>query len=138
MSEAIAAPEAGTGEVLIQVETSGVNFIDCYFRSGLYPAQVPFTVGQEVAGVVTQIGEGVTEVKLGDRIATAAARGGYAEYAVASVHQCVRVPDTISSRLAAAVWLQGLTAHYLATDTFPIVAGHAALVYAAAGGVGRL
>jgi NADPH2:quinone reductase len=131
-------PEPAAGEVRFRVEAAGVNFVDTYHRSGLYPLKTPFTLGIEAAGVVTAVGAGVTEFQVGDRVATARAAGGYAEEAIAPAAQTVPVPAGMSSQQAAATMLQGITAHFLASDTFPLRAGHSALVHAAAGGVGLL
>jgi NADPH:quinone reductase len=134
----IPVPEPGAGEVRIRVEAAGVNFLDIYLRTGLYPAQLPHTVGAEVAGVVTAVGAGVTEFSIGDRVTTARPTGGYAEETLAPAAFTVRVPAGVTSQLAAAVLLQGLTAHYLACDTFSLKPGDTALVHAGAGGVGLL
>jgi NADPH2:quinone reductase len=120
------------------VEAAGVNFIDTYHRSGLYPVELPHTLGQEAAGAVTAVGAGVTGFQVGDRVATARAAGAYAEEAVAPAAQVVKVPDWVGSAVAAAVILQGMTAHYLAFDTFPLQPGDTALIHAGAGGVGLL
>ena len=137
-AEEIALPSPGPGEVRFRVEAAGLNFIDTYKRSGLYAVPLPHTLGQEAAGVVTAVGAGATEFHLGDRVATAAASGTYAAETCAPVAQLVPVPAGVTSQLAAAVLLQGMTAHYLATDTFPLKAGDTALVHAAAGGTGLL
>jgi NADPH:quinone reductase len=134
----IAVPTPAAGDVRFRVAASGVNFIDTYKRSGLYPVTLPFTLGQEAAGVVTAVGAGVTEFRVGDHVTSAAVAGGYAEEAIAPVVQTVRVPEGIDLSLAAAVLLQGMTAHYLACDTWPLKPGETALVHAAAGGVGLL
>jgi NADPH2:quinone reductase len=134
----LALPNPGAGEVRIRVEAAGVNFLDTYQRSGLYPVTLPHTLGQEISGLITATGPGVADFQIGDRVATARAMGGYAEEALAPVAQLVRVPSGMTSEAAAAVLLQGMTAHYLACDTFPLKAGDTALVHAAAGGVGLL
>ena len=134
----IPLPAPGAGEVRLRVEAAGVNFIDTYKRSGLYPVPLPHTLGQEAAGVVTAVGAGVTDFQAGDRVASAAMTGGYAAEALAPAAQVVRVPPGVSAQLAAAVLLQGMTAHYLAGDTWPLKPGDTALVHAAAGGVGLL
>lgn len=131
-------PEPAAGEVRLRVEAAGVNFIDTYKRSGLYAMPLPHTLGQEAAGVVTAVGAGVTDFKVGDRVASAAVSGAYAAEALAPVASTVRIPDGVSSQVAAAVLLQGMTAHYLACDTWPLKKGDTALVHAAAGGVGLL
>ena len=134
----IATPEPGSGEALLRIEASGVNFIDIYHRTGLYPQKTPFTLGREAAGVVESVGEDVSGVRPGDRVAYAMTAGAYAEMAVVPAWKLVPVPDGVSSSLAAAIMLQGMTAHYLSHATFPIEAGHRVLVHAAAGGVGLL
>ena len=134
----VPVPSPGAGELRLRVEAAGVNFVDTYMRSGLYPVKLPHAPGQEAAGVVTAVGAGVTEFKVGDRVASAAVRGAYAAEAVAPAAQTFRLPEGVSSQLAAAVLVQGLTAHYLACDTWPLKAGDTALVHAAAGGVGLL
>ncbi len=134
----IPVPVPAAGEVRIRVEAAGLNFIDTYQRSGLYAVPLPFTLGAEITGVVSAVGAGVTEFSVGDRVGTAKASGGYAAEALAPAAQVVRIPDGITTQMAAALMLQGLTAHYLALDTFPLKPGHAALIHAAAGGVGLL
>ena len=134
----IAMPEPKADEVVFRVEAAGINFIDVYQRTGLYPVPLPTTLGNEAAGVVIRVGVSVTRFRVGDRIVSAKVSGAYAEYAVAPAVQAVRVPDAIDSRTAAAVMLQGSTAHYLACDAFPLKSGDTALVHAAAGGVGLL
>ncbi len=131
-------PEPKAGEVRVRVEAAGINYIDTYQRSGLYPLPLPVTLGLEIAGTVTALGAGVTGFKLGERVGSARASGGYAGEAIAPAAHLVRVPESVSSQTAAALLLQGLTAHYLACDTFPLKAGDTALVHAAAGGVGLL
>ncbi len=136
--EDIATPEPGAGEALVRIEAIGVNFIDIYHRTGLYPQKTPFTLGREAAGVVDSVGDGVNEVRPGDRVAYALTPGAYAEMAVVPASKLVPLPDGVSTSLAAAIMLQGMTAHYLSRATFPIEAGHRVLVHAAAGGVGLL
>jgi NADPH2:quinone reductase len=131
-------PEPKAGEIRLKVAAAGVNFIDTYQRSGLYPLPLPLTLGLEVAGTVTALGAGVAGFKIGDRVASAQATGGYAEEATAPAAKTVQVPPSFSLEQAAALLLQGLTAHYLACDTFPLKPGDTALVHAAAGGVGLL
>jgi len=131
-------PEPRAGEIRLRVEAAGVNFIDTYKRSGLYAVKLPHTLGQEAAGVVTAVGTGVTEFRVGDRVASASVDGGYAEETRVAAAQTVSVPGGVSSAVAAAVLLQGMTAHYLACDTFPLKPGEVALVHAGAGGVGLL
>lgn len=136
--EEVALPEPGPGEVLVKVEAAGVNYIDTYHRTGLYPLPAPFSLGMEGAGVVAQNGSGVTLVKPGDRVAWCMARGAYAEYAVVPAEKLVPIPANVTTQVAAALILQGMTAHYLAISTFPLKPGDRALVHAAAGGVGLL
>ena len=136
--EDVPQPAPGSGEVLVKVEAAGVNFIDVYQRTGHYKVPVPFTLGQEAAGTVAAVGSGVAEPNVGDRIAYTAILGAYAEYAVVPADRVVRLPDGVSAKQGAAAMLQGLTAHYLATTTFPLKSGDACLVHAAAGGVGLL
>src|SRR5438876_6768493 len=131
-------PRPGAGQVLVRLEAIGVNFIDVYHRTGLYKLALPFTPGSEAAGVVEAVGEDVTRVRVGDRVAYSMVPGAYAEYAVVPQDKLVVLPDGIGSKRAAAVMLQGLTAHYLAISTFPLREGQTALVHAAAGGVGAL
>jgi NADPH2:quinone reductase len=133
-------PVPGPGEALVRQSAIGINYIDVYVRTGLYKKPPPFINGREGAGVVEAVGEGVTEVKPGDRVAYAATPnlGGYAEKNVVPARELVPVPDGVDDADACAVMLQGMTAHYLAYDTFPLHAGHVALVHAAAGGVGSL
>jgi NADPH2:quinone reductase len=137
--EDVPVPPPKTGEALIRVEAAGVNFIDVYFRTGVYKsAGYPFTPGGEAAGVVEAVGADVRDVKPGDRVATVNAQGAYAEKALVAVSRLVPIPDGVSARQAAAVMLQGMTAHYLATSTRPLGPGDTCLVQAAAGGVGLL
>jgi NADPH2:quinone reductase len=132
-------PTAGHGELLIKAEAIGVNFIDTYFRSGQYPREVPFVLGSEVCGTVAALGEGADEgFSVGDRVASAAASGAYAEFATAPAHLTAKVPDGVSSEVAASVLLKGLTAHYLLKSVYPVQAGDAVLVHAGAGGVGLI
>lgn len=131
-------PEPGPEDVLVRVSAAGVNFLDVYHRSGLYPQKLPFVPGQEGAGVVVAVGTSVDTLKTGDRVAWASGPGSYAELLSIPVAKVVKLPKTISDETAAAVMLQGLTAHYLATSTFALKKGHTCLVLAAAGGVGLL
>lgn len=131
-------PEPKSGEARVKIEAIGVNFIDVYYRSGQYKLNAPFTPGSEAAGVVDAVGEGVTEVQVGDRVAYAMQIGAYAEYAAVPAWKLVPVPDEVDFKTAAAVMLQGMTAHYLTHSTFPIEQGQQVLVHAAAGGVGLL
>lgn len=136
--EEMALPEPKAGEVRVKIHAAGVNYIDTYQRSGLYQVPRPFTLGQEAAGVVDALGADVTEVQIGERVAYASALGAYAEYALVPAWRLVHVPEEITAAQAAAVMLQGMTAHYLACDTFPLKPGDTALIHAAAGGVGLL
>ena len=136
--EEVPMPEPGKGEARVKIQATGVNFIDVYQRSGLYKPPLPFTEGQEAAGVVDAVGPEVTEVKIGDRVGYTSAQGSYAEYAVVPAWRLVQVPSSVSAEQAAAVLLQGLTAHYLAYSTYPIQRGDTVLVHAAAGGLGLL
>ncbi|MGD0000707.1 MAG: quinone oxidoreductase [Bryobacteraceae bacterium] len=130
-------PKPGPGEALVKIHTAGVNFIDIYYRTGLYKAEPPVVLGLEGAGVVEQAGEGATGVAAGDRVAWAMARGSYAEYAVVPAWQLVKVPDDLSLEVAAGAMLQGMTAHYLTHSTYPLKSGDTALIHAAAGGAGQ-
>ena len=130
-------PKPGPGEALVKIHAAGVNFIDIYYRTGLYKAEPPVVLGLEGAGVVEQAGEGVTGVAAGDRVAWAMARGAYAEYAVVPAWQLVKVPDDLSLEVAAGSMLQGMTAHYLTHSTHPMKSGDTALIHAAAGGAGQ-
>lgn len=133
------APEPGPGEARVRVSAAGVNFIDVYQRTGAYPGQLPFTLGLEAAGQVDALGEGVSELSEGDHVAFAMSPGAYAEYVCVPAWKLVPVNVTlVEARVAAAVMLQGMTAHYLSHSTFPLAEGHTALVHAAAGGVGLL
>ncbi|HET6563097.1 MAG TPA: quinone oxidoreductase [Marmoricola sp.] len=132
-------PEPGPGQLQVDVAASGVNFIDIYERTGAYPKQPPFLAGSEGAGTVTDVGPGVTDVVVGDRVAWAmVSGGGYAEVVVVPADRVVPVPDAVALDTAAAVMLQGMTAHYLCESTFPVKAGQTALVHAASGGMGLL
>lgn len=136
--EEIPAPEPAAGQVRVRVAASGLNYIDTYHRSGLYKVALPFTLGIEIAGTIDALGSGVSGWQVGDQVASASAIGGYAEYALAPADKLVRVPAAVDLKLAAAVLLQGMTAHYLTHSTFPLKAGDTCLVHAAAGGVGLL
>ena len=132
-------PTPQAGEALIQIAAAGINFIDIQQRAGRYKAPaLPFTLGSEAAGTVTAVGAGVTEVAVGDRVAYAMVLGSYAEYAAVPARRLVKVPNGIELTTAAAVMLQGLTAHYLTHSTYALKPGDTALVHAAAGGVGQL
>jgi NADPH2:quinone reductase len=134
----VPTPQPGAGQVLVRLQTAGVNYIDVYFRTGAYKAEQPTALGNEGAGVVEAVGAGVTDVAVGDRVAYAMTRGSYAEYAVVPVAQLVKLPDGISFDQAAAAMLQGMTAHYLVRSTYPLKSGETCLVHAAAGGAGLL
>jgi NADPH:quinone reductase len=134
----VPVPVPGPGHALVRIAASGVNFIDIYFRSGLYKSDLPITLGSEAAGTVESIGPNVTHVAPGDRVAYAMVRGSYAEYAAVPETSLVKIPDTIDFDSAAAAMLQGMTAHYLTNSTFPLNSGQSCLVHAAAGGAGRL
>ena len=136
--EDVPRPTPGPGQVLVKIEAAGLNFIDVYQRNGHYKVPVPFTLGQEAAGNVAAVGPGVAEPKVGDRVAYTTILGAYAEYAVVPADRVVVLPDGVSTKQGAAVMLQGLTAHYLATSTYPLKSGDACLVHAAAGGAGLL
>lgn len=138
--EDYATPEISDSEMLVKVEVAGINFIDVYFRKGVYPTEnFPYVPGEDGCGVVEKIGKDVQGFQVGDRVAFAHANSGsYAEYALVGANSAVKVPNGISSKVAAGLMVQGLTAHYLSHSTFPIQAGDTALVHAAAGGVGLL
>ena len=131
-------PQPGPGQVLIRVEAVGVNFIEVYFRNGVYKAALPLTLGSEAAGTVEELGPGVTGFAAGDEVASVSVLGSYAEYALVPAAALVKVPETLTMQQAAAALLQGMTAHYLSHSTFPLKAGDTALVHAGAGGVGLL
>lgn len=131
-------PTPGAGDIVVRVEAAGVNFIDVYNRSGLYPNPLPLVPGLEGAGTVTATGPEVEGVRAGDRVAWATALGSYAESVRLPAAKAVRVPERVDSRTAAALMLQGMTAQYLSTTTFPLAKGSTCLVHAAAGGVGLL
>ncbi len=134
----VPTPALGPKQALVRIAASGVNFIDIYFRTGLYKADLPVTLGSEAAGTVEAVGSDVTLVAPGDRVAYAMVRGSYAEYAAVPEGHLVKLPDTVDFQSAAAAMLQGMTAHYLTHSTFPLAAGQTCLVHAAAGGAGRL
>ena len=131
-------PEPAAGEARIKIEAIGLNFIDVYHRTGLYPLKTPFTLGMEGAGVVDTVGAGVTELNRGDRVAYAMIPGSYAEFAIVPAAKLVPVPENIEAKTAAAIMLQGMTAHYLTHGTYQLRKGDTALIHAAAGGVGLL
>lgn len=136
--ETAAEPTPGPGQVVVRNSAIGVNFIDVYHRTGRYALPLPLTPGTEAAGTVVAVGPEVTGLRAGDRVAFLAGHGAYAELAVAPADRCVPLPAGLDDRLAVAAFLQGMTAHFLAHDTFPLQPGHIALVHAAAGGVGLL
>jgi len=136
--EDVPDPSPNAGEVVVKVEAAGLNFIDVYHRIGLYKVQVPVTLGQEAAGTISAVGAGVTEWRVGDRVAYAGPLGSDAEYQVVPVARLVALPAGVSTKQGAAVMLQGMTAHYLATSTYPLAPGDTCLVHAGAGGVGLL
>ncbi len=131
-------PSPGPNQALVRVAAAGVNFIDVYFRIGLYKAEAPFTPGNEGAGVVEAVGPGVTGVAVGDRVAWGMFRGSYTQYAVVPVAALVKLPEGVGFETGAAAMLQGMTAHYLSHSSFPLKQGDTCLVHAAAGGAGRL
>ena len=136
--ETLTDPAPAPGEVLIDVEAAGVNFIDCYHRSGLYPQPLPFTLGMEGAGKVRALGAGVNDWQIGDRVAWAGVPGSYAERIVVPADRLVPVPAELSAEQAAAALLQGLTARVLTAETCPLAPGDQVLIHAGAGGMGRL
>jgi NADPH2:quinone reductase len=136
--ETVADPVPGPGEVLVRLEAIGVNFIEIYQRTGLYKVPMPFTPGGEGAGTVVAIGAGVEQVRIGERVASFDFTAAYAELAVARADRLIALPEGVSSRQAAAVMLQGMTAHFLATSAYALQPGDVCLVHAAAGGVGLL
>ncbi len=131
-------PEPGPGQVLLRIEAIGVNFIEIYFRKGVYKTALPLVPGSEAAGTVEELGPGVTGFATGDAVASTAVIGSYAEYALVPAAQLIKIPQGVTMEQAAAAMLQGMTAHYLAYSTFPLKAGDTALVHAGAGGVGLL
>ena len=136
--EDVEVPRPGAGEVLVKLAVSGLNYLDVQYRIGRVKAPLPFTNGTEGAGVVAEVGSGVTDVGVGDRVAYCMVLGSYGEYAVVPAARLVTVPEAIDLRLAAAAMLQGLTAHYLTHSTYPLKDGETALVHAAAGGIGMM
>ncbi|MGA9527976.1 MAG: quinone oxidoreductase [Terriglobales bacterium] len=131
-------PQPKPNEAVVKIAAAGVNFIDVYNREGRYKQQVPFVLGQEAAGTVSAVGSDLRGVAVGDRVAYTMSLGSYAEYAAVAADRLVKIPDGVSDRQAAAAVLQGMTAHYLSHDTYPLKQGETALVHAAAGGVGLL
>jgi len=136
--ETVDDPIAGPGEVLVRVEAVGLNFIEVYNRTGIYKSPLPFTPGEEGAGTVAAVGPGVSDIHVGDRVVSYNLRGSYAELAVVPAERVIAVPEDVSTDVAAAVMLQGLTAHYLVTSVHALQPGETCLVHAAAGGVGLL
>ena len=131
-------PSPGPGQAVVDVAAAGVNFIDTYQRSGLYPVPLPFTPGSEGAGVVAAVGRGVRDVAVGDRVAWVGVAASYASQVLADTADLLPVPDGVTLDVAGALPLQGMTAHYLVTDTHPLGRGDRCLIHAAAGGTGRL
>jgi NADPH2:quinone reductase len=136
--EEVPLPEPQAGQALIKIEAIGLNYIDCNFRIGAYKTALPFIPGMEAAGTVEATGPGVADIRVGDRVVYAPHMGAYAEYAVVPAERLVPIPKDMDARTAAAALLQGMTAHYLATRTYPLKRGDTTLVHAAAGGVGSL
>lgn len=136
--EDVDVPEPKKGEVRIKVAAAGLNFIEIYQRSGQYQGAIPFTLGAEATGVVDAVGAGVDGVKIGDRVLTVAAQGAYAEYCTAPADKVAPLPKSMDLITAATLGIQGMTAHYLAHDTFALKPGHVCLIHAAAGGTGAL
>ena len=131
-------PEPKPNEARVRIKAAGLNFIDVYFREGRYPSKLPFIVGQEAAGIVDKVGDEVTTVKPGDRVAYTGLQGAYAEKSSVAADRLVKIPEGVSFEQAAALMLQGMTAHYLVKSTYPLKSGDTCLVHAAAGGVGQL
>ncbi len=137
--EDVSIPEPGTGEALVEIHYAGLNFVDTYVRSGLYkPPSIPFTPGAEGSGIVSKVGPGVANVRVGDRVAYATSLGSYAEFAVVPAWKLAPLPAAVDYQSGAAIMLQGMTAHYLTHSTFPLKPGNTALIHAGAGGVGLL
>ncbi len=136
--EEIAAPTPGEGQVVVEVAAAGLNYIDTYHRKGLYPMELPMTLGLEGSGTVAAVGDGVTALSTGDRVAWSNALGSYADLVAVPAQLAMKVPDDVDLEQAAAVMLQGMTAHYLALDTYPLRPGDRCLIHAGAGGVGLL
>ena len=136
--EEVPVPEPGEGEARVKVEAVGVNFIDIYHRIGRYQGALPLTLGQEAAGVVDAVGPMVMDIKPGDRVSYASVQGSYAEYAIVPVWRLINIPKDVDTQHAAAMMIQGLTAHYLTFSTYPLKKGDTALVHAAGGGTGQL
>jgi NADPH2:quinone reductase len=134
----ISVPKPKSTEAIVKIAASGVNFIDVYFREGRYPVTLPVVLGQEGAGVVSEIGNEVKSLSIGQRVAYSNVQGSYAEYAAVPAERLVAVPDSVTDQQAAAAMLQGMTAHYLVHSSYPLRKGETALIHAAAGGVGQL
>ena len=131
-------PQPKAGEAIVKIDAAGLNYIDVYQRSGLYKLDMPLTLGLEAGGTVTAVGSGVTDVKVGDKVAYTGVPGAYAQYAAVPAARLVVLPQGVSTKQGAAIMLQGMTAHYLACSTYPLKNGDTCLVHAAAGGVGLL
>lgn len=136
--EQVADPSPGPGDLLVEVMSAGLNFIDTYQRSGLYPLEFPFTPGLEGVGTVAAVGDGVTGFSVGERVGWVSTLGTYAEQHIVPAERAIPIPDELDADVVAAVLLQGITAHYLANDTFPLEQGDRCLIHAGAGGVGLL
>jgi NADPH:quinone reductase len=136
--EDVADPTPKAGEAVVKIDAAGLNYIDVYQRSGLYKLDMPLTLGLEAGGTVTAVGAGVTEVRVGDKVAYTGVPGAYAQHAAVPAAKLVTLPQGVSTRQGAAAMLQGMTAHYLACSTYPLKRGDSCLVHAAAGGVGLL
>jgi NADPH:quinone reductase len=136
--EEVSAPSPGSGQVMVKIRAIGLNFIDVYFRTGLYKAPMPFIPGMEAAGIVETVGENVCDLTPGDRVAYAGVAGAYAEFAAVNSWQLAKLPDNLDYNTGAAMMLQGVTAHYLAFSAYPLKSGETILIHAAAGGVGLL
>ena len=136
--EDVPEPRPKAGEAVVKVDAAGLNYIDVYYRSGLYKAELPMTLGMEAGGVVTAVGPNVTEVKVGEKVAYTGVPGAYAQYAAVPAQRLVTLPAGVSTKQGAAAMLQGMTAHYLACSTYPLKKGDTCQVHAAAGGVGLL
>jgi NADPH2:quinone reductase len=134
----VETPQPKAGEVLVKLGASGLNYIDVYHRTGLYPLPLPFIPGLEGAGTIEAVGEGVSDFAVGERVTYASQIGSYAEYVAAATDKLIKIPEKVDEQSAAAVMLQGMTAHYLVTSTYELKSGDTALVHAAAGGVGLL
>ena len=136
--EELPTPVPGAGELLVRLEAVGLNYIDTYQRSGLYPIALPFTPGNEGAGVVEAVGPGVSGFAAGDRVCYTGVLGAYSQYTLLPAARTVRIPEGMETKMGAAIMLQGMTAHYLCSDTYPLQPGDSCLVHAGAGGVGLL